>query len=161
MDLMSLSGVNDHPELAALYKYWSLQRGSRPMPCRADIHPKGIKQLLPQVFIVEIVPPMRFRFRLAGSMICARWHEDLTGKWLDTLPFDGTLDAVLEQYASVARTSAPRLDNEEFVNEKGRYLHYRRLLLPLAEEGQAPNMLIGIQKAIGIDGYITKVPKWM
>jgi len=24
-----------------------------------------------------------------------------------------------------------------------------------------PNMLIGVQKAIGMDGYLTAVPKWM
>jgi hypothetical protein len=96
-----------------------------------------------------------------GSTICDRWHEDLTGKWLDELKFDGDLAAVLEQYASVARTGVPRVDKEEFINEEGRYLHYRRLLLPLSEEGQMPNMLLGIQKANGIDGYTIAVPKWM
>jgi hypothetical protein len=54
----------------------------------------------------------------------------------------------------------PRVDKEEFVNESGLYLHYRRLLLPLSEKGESPNMLIGIQKAIGMDGYMAAVPKW-
>ncbi|MEO7383783.1 MAG: hypothetical protein ABIU18_02515 [Novosphingobium sp.] len=94
-----------------------------------------------------------------GTAICSRWHEDLTGRWLDELSFDGELNAVLEQYASVARTGIPRIDKEKFVNEERRFLHYQRLLLPLSEEGQMPNMLIGIQKAIGIDGYLTPIPK--
>jgi hypothetical protein len=85
----------------------------------------------------------------------------LTGRWLDELAFDGELETVLEQYASVARTGIPRIDKEEFVNEESRYLHYQRLILPLSEEGQMPNMLIGIQKAIGIDGYLTALPKRM
>jgi len=131
------------------------------MPRRADINPAKIISLLPQVFIAKICQPMRFHFRLVGSTICDLWHEDLTGKWLDELEFDGELEGVLEQYASVARTGSPRVDKEEFVNEKGRYLHYRRLPLPLSDEGPIPNMLIGIQKAIGIDGYMAAVPKWM
>jgi hypothetical protein len=130
------------------------------MPRRADIRPREIISLLPHIFIADICQPLRFRFRLVGTAICYRWHADLTGKWLDELKFDGELETVLEQYASVARTGIPRVDKEEFVNENGLYLHYRRLLLPLSEEGESPNMLIGIQKAIGIDGYRAGVPKW-
>jgi hypothetical protein len=107
---------------------------------------------------------LRFRFRLVGSSICQRWHEDFTGKYLDELAFDGELAAVTKQFASVARTGEPRADLEEFVNEHNRYLHYRRLLLPLSDGGTMPTMLFGIQKAIGIDGYLVaapRVPKWM
>jgi two-component system, sensor histidine kinase PdtaS len=161
MNFALVSGGVGDPELEALYAYWIRQCVNRPMPRRADINPKGIVSLLPQVFIVDICQPLRFRFRLVGSAICDRWHDDLTGKWLDELKFDGELKTVLQQYASVARTGIPRVDKEEFVNEEGRYLHYRRLLLPLSEDGQKPNMLIGIQKAIGIDGYKIAAPNWM
>ena len=161
MSLTSLHEIVDDQDLGALYAYWTRQRGGRAMPCRADIHPREIISLLPQIFIVDIFQPTRFRFRLVGTEICYRWHEDLTGKWLDELEFDGELETVLEQYASVARTGIPRVDNEEFVNESGLYLHYRRLLLPLSEEGESPNKLIGIQKAIGIDGYMAAAPKWV
>lgn len=152
--------IND-PDLETLYAYWVRRCGGRPMPCRADIDPRDIVSVIPLVFIADIFQPLRFRFRLVGTVICSRWNEDLTGKWLDELAFDGERDAVLEQYAAVARTGLPRLDNEEFVNEDSRYLHYKRLLLPLSEDGQTPDRLIGIQKAIGIDGYLTAIPKRM
>jgi hypothetical protein len=161
MSLTSLREIVDDQEFGTLYAHWTRKRGGRAMPCRADINPKEFVSLLSQVFIADICQPLRFRFRLVGSAICNRWHKNFTGMWLDELDFDGELEPVLEQYASVARTGVPRVDKEEFVNEKGRYLHYRRLLLPLSEDGQLPNMLIGIQKAIGIDGYIVAVPKWM
>lgn len=151
----------DDPDLAALFEYWAGRCGDRPMPCRADINPKDIVSVIPLVFITDIFRPLRFRFRLVGTAICNRWHEDLTGRWLDELRFDGELEAVLEQYGSVARTGIPRIDKEEFVNEETRYFHYQRLLLPLSEDGQTPNMLIGIQKAIGVDGYLTALPRRM
>ena len=160
MNLLTLKAVDD-PDLRTLYAYWVRQRGSRPMPCRADLDPSDIVPVLPLVFITDISRPLRFRFRLVGTVICSRWHEDLTGRWLDELKFDGEREAVLEQYASVARTGIPRIDKEEFVNEESRYLHYKRLLLPLSEDGKTPNMLIGIQKAIGVDGYLTAIPKRM
>ena len=161
MNFEPISQVIEDPDLATLYAYWVARCGSRPMPCRADIDPRDIASVIPLVFIVDICEPLRFRFRLVGTAICDRWHEDLTGRWLDELCFDGELTTVLEQYASVARTGIPRIDKEEFVNEESRYLHYQRLLLPLSEEGGMPNMLIGVQKAIGMDGYLTAVPKWM
>ncbi len=76
----------------------------------------------------------------------------------------GELETVIEQYASVAQTGEPRVDIEEFVGENGRYLHYRRLLLPLSDGGVIPTMLFGMQKAIGIDGYklaMDRVPRRM
>ena len=33
--------------------------------------------------------------------------------------------------------------------------------LPLSDDGITPNMPLGIQKAIGIDGYKIHVPRWM
>ena len=153
--------TTDDPDLMALCAYWTGKCGSRAMPRRADINPREIVSLLPHIMIVEIHEPLRFCFRLVGTKICERWGENHTGKWLDELDFDGERLAVLGQYASVARTGAPRFDVEEFVNGGGRYLHYRRLLLPLSEDGFTPNMLLGAQKAIGVEGYQRSVPKWL
>jgi hypothetical protein len=158
---MPLSKFLDDSDFSTFHAYWSRRRGARTMPRRADINPKDIVSALPLVFIVGICQPLRFQFRLVGSAICARWHDDFTGKWLDELDYDGEREAVLAQYASVAQIGAPRADEVEFVNGEGRYLHYRRMLLPLGEEDQMPNMLIGIQKVVGIDGYGTDLPKWM
>jgi hypothetical protein len=164
MNIKAPSVTDDDPDLRVLHAYWARQCGSRSMPRRADIHPKHIVSLLPEVFIADVCQPLRFRFRLVGSSICERWHEDFTGKWLDEMAFDGELENVIAQYSSVARTGTPRSDIEEFVNEESRYLHYRRLLLPLSDDGETATMLFGIQKAIGIDGYkatAPRLPKWM
>jgi hypothetical protein len=150
----------EDPNLTALHEYWASKCRGREMPRRADIEPAEIPALLPIVFLIEIHEPMRFRFRLIGSAICDRWNENNVGKWLDEVAHDGEIATVLGQYASAVRSGTPRYDTEEFVNENGQYLHYRRLLLPLSEDGHTPNMLIGGQNAIGIDGYKWPLPKW-
>jgi hypothetical protein len=131
------------------------------MPQRADINPRQISSLLPHLMILDIHEPLRFRFRLVGTKICERWGENQTNKWLDELDFDGSREVLLAQYASVARTGVPQYGIDEFVNDAGRYLHYQRLLLPLSDDGHFPTMLLGMQKAIGLDGYQRSVPKWM
>jgi hypothetical protein len=149
------------PDLTALFEYWTSKRVGQAMPRRSDINPAQIRSLLPNIFIMEIHYPLRFRFRLVGTMICQRWHADNTGKWLDELDYDGVRETVLEQYVTVTRTGAPRCDIADFVGHKGLHLHYRRLLLPLSEDGITPNMLLGMQKAIGPDGFKVPVHKWM
>jgi hypothetical protein len=150
----------DDRDLLALYEYWAGKRRGRTMPSRSDIDPAEILSLLPHLFIAEIHRPLRFRFRLAGTAICERWGENLTGKWLDELALDNERAAILKQYEIAAKTGMPRFDSEEFTNEHGRYLHYRRLLLPLSTDGNTPNMLLGAQKAIAVDGYQNPLPKW-
>ena len=54
----------DDPDLGILYEYWALQRGTRSMPCRADINPRDIAAVMPLVFIADIFQPMRFRSAL-------------------------------------------------------------------------------------------------
>jgi hypothetical protein len=148
-------------DLLILHAYWTGKRGSRAMPRRADIDPSEIPSLLPHVFLADVRDPLRFRFRLVGTAICARWGEDATWKFLDELDLDGEREKVLGQFAAAVRSHRPRFDVEEFVSERGRYLHYRRVLLPLSEDGENPNMLFGGQKAIGIDGYQVAIPKWI
>jgi hypothetical protein len=158
--IMTLGMLSD-PDLKALFAYWTSKLAGRAIPRRSDINPEEIRSLLPDIFIMDIHHPLRFRFRLVGTMICQRWHEDNTGKWLDELDYDGVRAMVLEQYVTVARTGAPRCDIADFVRDGGRHLHYRRLLLPLSEDGINPNMLLGMQKAIGLDGFQVSAPKWM
>jgi hypothetical protein len=70
----------DDPDLTALHAYWTGKCGSRAMPRRVDIDPTEIPSLLPHIFIVEIHPPLRFRFRLVGSAICERWGGEPHGQ---------------------------------------------------------------------------------
>lgn len=152
--------ATEDPDLTALCSYWAAKCAGRKMPRRSDIDPTEIPLLLPHVFITEVHQPLRFRFRLVGTAICDRWNENYSGKWLDELALGEDREAVLRQYERAWRSAAPSFDSAEFTNELGRYLHYRRLLLPLSDDGNTPNMLLGAQKAIGVDGYQVPLPKW-
>jgi hypothetical protein len=150
------------PELRTLYAYWIAKRGYRRMPRRADIDPIDIPNLLPSVFLVDVGgPPLRFRYRLIGTAICGRWGGDATGKYLDKVDVDGDLDTMLRQYTAVVETGTPRFDVAEFMTESGRYLHYRRLLLPLSEDDLTPNMLLGAQHGIDREGFQIQGHRWL
>ncbi len=59
-----------NPKTRALYHYWNGLRQGRDVPCRNDIEPRQIKNLLPDIFILEHFDNDHLVFRLAGTRLC-------------------------------------------------------------------------------------------
>lgn len=53
--------------IAQVEAYWEALRGSRLLPKRSDIDPRGIEQALENAFILERIAPGIARLRIAGS----------------------------------------------------------------------------------------------
>jgi hypothetical protein len=93
------------PELAAMGAFWRQLAGDAPVPRRADINPRSLKEHLPHVAIYERVKlenKYSYRVRLMGTQF-AQVMGDLTGKFLDhALPpqflprWNAALNAVLD-----------------------------------------------------------------
>jgi len=62
-----------------LYEYWQGAKGSHEVPTRASIEPRGLKEVLPWVFILERVDRELAPFRLAGTGLCDQYGEELRG----------------------------------------------------------------------------------
>jgi hypothetical protein len=60
-----------HERTRTLYEYWDEVRAGRRAPRRLEIEPGAISALLPYVFILERLAPISYRFRLAGTHVCA------------------------------------------------------------------------------------------
>ena len=146
------------PQLRRLYDYWAGKRDAKgKLPARADLDPAEIPALLPYVMLLDIShDPLDFKVRLAGTDICRRFGEEVTGKMLRQIDLDGETEHIFAQYAEAATSGQPRLDVQEFQRNDGRYMHYYRVILPLAADGTHVDMLLTGQRAIGIDGYPCK-----
>jgi hypothetical protein len=68
-----------HKNSHLLVGYWSRLRNGRDVPDQTDIDPRGIKRLLPYVFILDAENPNRPVYRLAGTAICERFGFELKG----------------------------------------------------------------------------------
>lgn len=144
--------IVDHPLLQRLYQFWLERRGARTMPSRADIVPELIPDLLPHVYIVEVLlSPRRFRVRLAGSSVVTEFGEHITGCFIDELDLDELSAPILQDYERAAREGRPVATRWNYTKRSGRHLAYERLLLPLSEnEVDVTRLLCGaIGKGIG------------
>src|SRR5258708_17325257 len=104
-----LNGITDC-RLAQLYRYWLTRRGSRRYPSRHDIDPVDLRYVLGHLMLLDVLrDPVRFRVRLHGSMMAQQAGYDLTGKFLDQLPFAEYRDYVVAQCKRLIESGDPRV----------------------------------------------------
>ncbi len=70
-----------HPSSLELYSYWNARRGARPAPYRSEIEPADIRDVLADIFILDVEGDcQRYVWRLAGTRICALHCRELKGR---------------------------------------------------------------------------------
>lgn len=83
-----LDGITS-PRIRRLFAYWQTKCAGRAMPTRDDIEPGEIRELLPNIVMVDIEQPFRVRYRLVGTRVADFNRIDFTGHYLDELHWDG------------------------------------------------------------------------
>jgi len=134
----------NHPQLAQLYRYWDRKRGDRAMPSRRDILPEELGGLLGNLFMVDVVRDggePRFRYRLVGTALTAIMDQELTGKFIDQMPFLYRKFA-LPAYREILRAGRPTY-KETNAFEGWLVIRYKRLLLPLSSDGEQVDIVLG------------------
>lgn len=132
-----------HPALRDLHRHWEARRGERAMPSRADMDPVELpRKLLPNLFLVDVEEdPRRFRYRLVGTELTAVMRRELAGLYIDEMPFLFRKFA-LPAYAEVMERAGPAYREINAIEALWR-IRYKRLLLPLSEDGRRINMILG------------------
>lgn len=141
----SLEGFRErirHPTLVRLYDYWASRRRGGSFPSRRDIDPVEFKFALGNVTLIDVLyEPLRFRFRLVGSLMAQRMGWDLTGKMVDETPDAEYRDSLIAAYREIVENRKPSTILYER-NIDGKARRFEVLRLPLAADGETINMLL-------------------
>lgn len=130
--------------LLRLHDYWEAKRDGRPFPARADIDPLELRELLPNIFIIEVLAEApHFRYRLSGSKVDEIHGQNLTGKSPRDIKTPEVATMVEDQYRAALADRRPRCDHVKLLARDDTYWHYERLILPLSDDGQSINMFLG------------------
>jgi len=131
------------PVLRRLYEYWLAKKQGRIAPTRGDIDPGELREMLPNLFLVEAVgSPHRYRYRLVGTTVVKEFGEEITGRFLDQVDFDHVAGRVLAEYDRVAAECRPVLSRWNYEKSAGRHMIYQRLILPLSSDGKTVDMFL-------------------
>lgn len=147
-----LSSIDDcRPELQELYRLWQGLRGDRAMPARRDVDPARIPHLLPDLFLVDVLPggppERRYRVRLQGTAQ-ARYHgTDWTGAFLHERTDRASADRLCAVGDQIVASRAPWMStgNLYWLPSKP-YHHFETVLLPLSDDGATVNMILGLTR---------------
>jgi hypothetical protein len=132
----------EHPDLRTLYDYWNERRGDRRWPGRADINPVELKFALGNLSLIDVARnPIRFTFRLLGTLFAQRLGQDFTGKTVDDIPDPAYRTEINTAYRKIVESGEPSRTLGERVFD-GEPKRFETLRLPLSEDGKAVNMVL-------------------
>jgi len=132
---------------------WRRWRGPHLLPARGNISPEDMKILLPHVFMVEPVEDgRRFRYIMAGNAIRMYLGFELSGRFIDEL-FSGATRLKMETtYRSVLGGSGHYL-RQHWLRRQVPVIEFRRLVLPLAEDGRRIDGIFGYAMHTPLPGH--------
>lgn len=129
------------PMLRRLYAYWDDKRGTREFPGRSDIDPIEMKFALGNISLIDVFhDPLRFRYRLHGSLVTERMGGDMTGKFVDEIPAPGRV-FVEGSFRTVVLTRQPLVRGGERMVDQ-RFWNFDLIILPLGLPDGLINMLL-------------------
>ncbi len=129
------------------FDYWDTQRGSRPMPARADIDPAAITALLPHVVLMDVLRtadpdwPLDFRYRLIGTQVDAMMNGRYTGLRMSQLPHQRPPARIWTSLQQVSEGGRPTVNRVPYVGPHKDYLSVVDIVMPLSSDGAAVDML--------------------
>lgn len=139
------------PRAHALLAYWRRMAAGRAMPCRSDIDPLDIPDLLPHLTLVDVrEAEPRFVYRLVGTAAVALMKQDLTGRPVGTGVKPSELAAVLARYRRVAEEGVAIFQHTPLQEDANDHSWVNRLMLPLASATDGrPAMILSLLVAAG------------
>lgn len=126
-----------------LYTYWNRIRRSRFAPWRSEVEPSDIHLLLPDVFILEFKQPRSYRFRLAGTRICATHRRELKGQDFLKMWNDPDRDGFETLLHNVSNDGAVGIVTMTGTSDRGQHVRMEMIILPLRHHDGTISRFIG------------------
>lgn len=127
------------------FAYWQSKLSGRSMPSRKDIEPTEIPELLANIVLVDVNhDPLDFRYRLIGTAIVERIAFDYTGKRFTDLDHQQPGSRVWDTAARLCSERMPLVSDIPYVGPDQWVRGYRDLYLPLSDDGEQVNMIMGV-----------------
>jgi hypothetical protein len=133
--------------LAAVEAYWWAIKPADGLPGRRHVDPLDLPRALPWLFLIDVVPQSdggrRYRFRLIGTGLVEKFQRDSTGRFVDELYGGDDLDRMNAGFGEAIHARRPLTAERQMPVAGREFLRFRRLLCPLANDGQSVDMLMG------------------
>ena len=132
-----------HPSIRELFDYWTLRRGRRPAPDRADIEPGAIRRVLADTFILSFDDAAGHPFRIAGTRVCAAFGRELKNKGFLGLWTPESCPLARDLLNVVAHEAVGVVASARGMSTAGSTHELELLVLPLSHRGRTDARVMG------------------
>jgi hypothetical protein len=133
-----------HSSSQAVYAYWNEKRGARGAPERGDIDPADIRRALGDTVMLAADFVDRWRFRLAGTRVCALFNREIKGEALTSLWREADQATVETLAADITQEEVGAVMGLTGRAADGAEVDLELLILPLAHAGHARIRALGV-----------------
>ncbi len=143
--------------LGRLYHYWREQRGEAALPPFRSIRPEELRFMLGRITLIDVLDqPLRFRYRLVGTVVTTAGAIDMQGQLVSALRPRFYARLVESHLAGVFQRGEPAL-YAITVFRPGAVRSYQRIVLPYAadpDSGAAGALMTGTWHAGDLESVL-------
>jgi hypothetical protein len=132
-----------HTSTRELFDYWTLRRGRRVVPDRADIEPGPIRHVLADTFILAFDARAGHPFRIAGTRVCALFGRELKGEGFLGLWSAESQGLLRDLLTVVTHEAVGVVASASGTAAAGAIHELELLLLPLGHRGRTDVRVLG------------------
>lgn len=147
-----------HISSQAVYTYWNEKRGSRPAPERGDIDPADIRRALGDTVMLAADFVDRWRFRLAGTRVCALFDREIKGEALTALWREEDQNTIETLAVTLTQEQVGAVMGLTGLAADGATVDLEMLLLPLAHAGHARIRALGVLAPLSAPFWLGSKP---
>ena len=126
-----------------LLRYWRQIAGDRAMPKVADVAPDSIPDMWPNCFLLRFGTTGEPLYDQVGSAFASELTGEVIGTPVGSTPLETLLRQATRYWDMVADKKVPISLGGEFRHRRGELLLYRSIILPLSNDGERIDHMLG------------------
>ena len=137
--------MHDQRLVTRLQNYWELIRRGKVMPEIGQLNPAVIEDLWQQCMKIEVnrtQTGIGYTYRFMGEKLIAMFGRDLTASTIDLRSSQYPYGVIVKSLEGVMNERKFVLDENQFVNEKGKVIKYRGCIMPFGSEAKGITHLV-------------------
>jgi len=139
-----------------LLKFWNRHRGANRVPQWQAVVAENLSAMSGNLSFLDVGyadDGARFMIRFNGATIGQAYGSaDCRGKYLDEIMAPSCHDAGLAAYKQTVNDGCPIYTIQDISDRDGRLVHFERLLLPFAADGQIVDRILASFEFVCLDG---------
>ncbi len=138
-----------------LLKFWTRHVGGARVPRWQAVKADDLASMADNLSFLDVIrgKPTRFLIRFHGRVVGRVYgSSDCRGRHLDEVLPAADRDKALAPYAQAAQDGMPVYTIQDITDSAGRLIHFERLLLPFAHDGETVDRILASLEFICDDG---------